>query len=46
MGRRLSLEGGPPQAPGPSADVQAAQNLTPEQRIAMINGMVGRSPRV
>jgi cytochrome c-type biogenesis protein CcmH len=37
--------GAPPAAvssgPGPSdADVQAAQGLTPEQRLAMINGMV------
>ena len=46
MGRRAlaSLEGAPATAaPGPSdADVQAAQNLTPEQRLAMINGMVGQ----
>ena len=50
MGRRAlaSLEGaasGSPAAaePGPStADVQAAQSLTPDQRLAMINGMVGQ----
>jgi cytochrome c-type biogenesis protein CcmH len=50
MGRRAlaALEGGPSgspaaAAPGPStADVQAAQNLTPDQRLAMINGMVSQ----
>ena len=31
----------PQQAPGPSAeDMQAAQNMTPEQRTAMVRGMV------
>jgi cytochrome c-type biogenesis protein CcmH len=41
---KASQPGSPPVAssgPGPSdADVHAAQNLTPEQRLAMINGMV------
>jgi cytochrome c-type biogenesis protein CcmH len=50
MGRRAlaalaSAPSGSPAAaePGPStADVQAAQNLTPDQRLAMINGMVSQ----
>jgi cytochrome c-type biogenesis protein CcmH len=42
MGRHAlaSLEGSPAAGAPSDADIQASQNLTPEQRLAMINGMV------
>jgi cytochrome c-type biogenesis protein CcmH len=37
------LEGAPAAAPGPSAsDVAAARNMAPEERSAMVRGMVDR----